>query len=116
MEKTKSRIKKIENKASYGLSYYEHGQAYLGSHRGMRFRIARDPMDDVALMSDDKKGEANFEVTIWPEPYCYEKTEEDKKTTKSFPFSVEGKEALVAWLNQQYEERYEEWESCRAKH
>ena len=45
----------IENKDSYGLTWYEHAQPYYGSHRGMRFRIARDPMDDVALAPPDKK-------------------------------------------------------------
>ena len=45
----------IENKDSYGLTWYEHAQPYFGSHRGMRFRIARDPMDDVALAPADKK-------------------------------------------------------------
>lgn len=110
------KIIRIENKASYGITWYEHGQPYLGSHRGMRFRIARDPMEDVALAPPDKKGEAVFVVTIWPEPLCFEATQEEKKTTATFPFDESGKEKAVEWLNRQYEERYEEWEAVRAKH
>lgn len=110
------KIVKIENKDSYGITYYEHGQPYFGSHRGMRFRIARNPMEDVFLTPADKKGNAEFEAIVWPEPFSFEKTLDEKKTTKSFPFSLEGKEEMVAWLNEQYESRYEEWEAVRAKH
>ena len=113
---TEKKIVKILNKDSYGLTWYEHAQPYLGSHRGMRFRIARDPMDDVALAPPDKKGDATFLVTIWPEPFCFECTEEEKKTSAHFPFTLEGKEQMIEWLNEQYEARYDEWEAVRAKH
>ncbi len=106
----------IENKDSYGITYYEHGQAYMGSHRGMRFRLAREPMEDVALLPEEKKGDAVFEATIWPEPFCYEMTPNEKKTTATFPFNMEGKEKMIAWLNEQYEARFDEWEAVRAKH
>ncbi len=106
----------IENKASYGISWYEHGIPYYGSHRGMRFRIARDPMEDVALKPPDKKGEALFQVIIWPEPYSFDATPEEQKTVETFPFDEAGKKQLVEWLNAQYAARYEDWEKVRAKH
>lgn len=109
-------IVKIENKDSYGLTWYEHAQPYLGSHRGMRFRIARDPMEDCALTPPDKKGPAEFEAIIWPEPYCFEKTPDEQKTRATFPFDMDGKQQMIDWLNDQYESRYDEWESVRAKH
>ena len=90
----------IENKDSYGLTWYEHAQ----------------PMDDVALAPADKKGDADFVAIIWPEPYCFEATPEEKKTTNRFPFTMEGKEQMVAWLNEQYQTRFDEWEAVRAKH
>lgn len=104
-------IVKIENKDSYGITWYEHGQPYFGSHRGMRFRLARNPMDDCFLTPPDKKSEAVFEAIVWPEPYCFEATPDEQKTTETFPFDMEGKEQMVAWLNKQYEERFDEWES-----
>ncbi|MCR5701014.1 MAG: hypothetical protein K6G76_02580 [Lachnospiraceae bacterium] len=107
---------KIENKDSYGLTWYEHAQPYLGSHRGMRFRIARDPMDDVSLKAEKDKGEANFVVIIWPEPYSFESTSDEEKETAEFPFTVEGKEAMIEWLNEQYVKQYDRWEAARAKH
>jgi hypothetical protein len=107
-------MEKIKNKDSYGLTWYEHGQPYFGSHAGMRFRLARDPMEDCALTPPEKKGEAVFVATIWPEPYCYEATPEEKKISAQFPFTVEGKEAMVDWLNAQYESRQEDWQDATA--
>lgn len=109
-------LPKILNKDSYGLTWYEHAQPYFGSHRGMRYRIARDPMDDVALAPPDKKGEAAFEIIIWPEPFSFDATEDDKKTKKNFPFTIEGKEEMIAWLNEQYESRLDEWEAVRGRY
>ena len=106
----------IENKASYGLTWYEHGEAYYGSHRGMRFRIARDPMDDVALVPADKKGDAKFQIIIWPEPFSYDATPDEDKEMAEFPFTVEGKEEMIAWLNEQYRKQFDKWEAVRAKH
>lgn len=106
----------IKNKASYGLSWYEHAQPYFGSHRGMRYRIARDPMDDVSLKAEKDKGEATFNIIIWPEPYSFENTSDEEKTEAEFPFTVEGKEEMIAWLNEQYQKQYDRWEEARAKH
>lgn len=106
----------IENKDSYGLTWYEHAQPYLGSHRGMRFRIARDPMEDVSLKSADEKGDAKFQIIIWPEPMSFEATPEEDKQMAEFPFTVEGKEEMIKWLNEQYREQFDKWEAVRAKH
>lgn len=108
---SEKKLTKILNKDSYGLTWYEHAQPYFGSYRGMRYRIARSPMEDVFLTPPDQKGEAEFEVIIWPEPFCFEATEDEKKTTKTFPFTVEGKEQMIDWLNEQYESRIEEWKA-----
>ncbi len=110
------KLVKIESKDSYGITWYEHAQPYLGSHRGMRFRIARNPMEDVSLKAPEDKQGASFDVTIWPEPFCFEETAEEEKKTKQFPFDMDGKEQLIAWLNEQYEERFDEWEKARAKY
>lgn len=108
-----NKIVKIENKDSYGITYYEHGQPYFGSHSGMRFRIARNPMDDVALAPPDKKGDAVFEATVWPEPFCFEVTADELKTTKTFPFDMDGKQQMTDWLNEQYESRFDEWNKTK---
>ena len=106
----------IENKDSYGITWYEHAQAYYGSHRGMRFRIAREPMEDVSLAPADKKGEATFNITIWPEPYSFDNTPDEEKETAQFTFDDEGKKTMIAWLNEQYRKQFDRWEAVRAKH
>ena len=39
--------------------------------------------------------------------------DDEKKLTKEFPFSEEGKLAAVDWLNEQYESRKEEWDAAK---
>ena len=111
-----NKIIRIENKASYGITWYEHAQPYFGSHRGMRFRLARNPMEDVSLTPADKKGEAVSEAIVWPEPFSFDNTPDEQKTSKTFSFDEEGKLQMIDWLNEQYETRFEEWEKVRAKH
>lgn len=48
-------------------------------------------------------------VYIWPEPYCFEKTADEKKVSKQFEFSEEGKISAIQWMNEEYEKRKDEW-------
>lgn len=66
-----------------------------GSYQGMRYIFMKD--------------EEGLVVYIWPEPYCFEKTEDEKKTCKIFDFSEEGKLAAIDWMNEQYVSRKSEW-------
>ena len=50
---------------------------------------------------------------FWPEPFSYENTDDEKKLTKEFPFSEDGKLAAVDWFNEQYESRKEEWDAAK---
>lgn len=68
-----------------------------GSYKGLRYMFVKE--------------EENLAVTIWPEPYCFEKTDEDKKTKKLFDFSEEGKKEAIDWMNEQYESRISEWQN-----
>lgn len=71
-------------------------EKFTGSHKGMRFRMEKlDPEtegEDVRLL-----------VTVWPEPYNYDSTEEEKKQKKVFGFDAQGIADGVNWLNEQYE-------------
>ncbi|SET00208.1 hypothetical protein [[Clostridium] polysaccharolyticum] len=69
-----------------------------GSYQGMRFMFTKE--------------EEGLLVYIWPEPYCFEKTEDAKKTAKLFDFSEEGKLAAIDWMNEQYQARKSEWQSA----
>lgn len=87
----------IEKSELMPLNYYKKS-VFTGGYHGMRYRI--------------EKVEEEFLVTIWPEPYNFETTEEEKKEYQRFAFSEEGKEGMVQWMNQQYSERQEVWEAA----
>ncbi|ADL03605.1 hypothetical protein [Lacrimispora saccharolytica] len=71
-------------------------EAYTGSMKGMRYRV--------------KKEEEKFSAVVYPEPYCYEATPEEKKIRAAFPFTEEGRIQVLNWINQQYEENQRVWE------
>lgn len=84
------------------LNFYNYGNPFTGSYQGMRYRIIKQKE------SKDEEGQIQKEegllTTIWPEPYAYEKTADELKTTKLFPFSEEGKEQVLEWLNTSWEQ------------
>ena len=75
-------------------------EMYTGSYRGMRF----------ALKKGGEKPEEVIEVIIWPEPYNFEKTPDEKKQHVTFPFSEDGKSQSMLWLKEQYELQRPLWE------
>ena len=46
------------------IGFYEYGQCFTGSDTGMRYRIAREPLENVHFTPMDKRGEAHLKVTI----------------------------------------------------
>ncbi len=74
---------------------YIKKEELTGSDSGMRYML--------------KKVGDCIKVTIWPEPYCYAKTPEDKKIVKEVPLSKEGVEMAREWLNEQHEKMKELW-------
>lgn len=70
-----------------------------GSYNGMRFQLHKE--------------EEMIRTTVWPEPFCYDKTTEEKKIVKDFPLTKEGKEEAVVWMNEQYEEKEEYWKNAK---
>ena len=71
---------------------------FTGSFKGMRYRLS--------------KSAEGMEAVIWPGPYNYIKTPEQKKQKKEFPLTLEGKEDAVKWLNEQYEMQKALWDSA----
>ena len=45
----------IEKSTFFNLMHYEYGEAYFGSHKGMRFRLARDPLANVKFVPVDQR-------------------------------------------------------------
>lgn len=98
----------IKENEIYSLIHYEYGVPYSGELGGMRYRIARNPLERVFGKKD--KGEAFLEAIIWRGPFSFDTTQEEK-ITKLFDFSEEGRIALVEWLNEEYNKQPEYWKN-----
>ena len=88
-----------------------HGQAglpyinrsvYTGSYQGMRYRLKKKT----------KEEETCLEAVIYPEPCCFEMTPEEEKTCREFPFTQEGFDEAISWLNEEYEGQKGRWEAA----
>ena len=99
----------IELHTFFNLSHYEYGEAFFGSYKGMRYRLAREPLENVKFIPVDQRGPATLMATVWPEPNSYAHTDDSLKTSENFEVSQEGLEKAVEWFNEQYESRITEW-------
>lgn len=84
--------------------YYNLGDTYTGACGGMRYRIAMKKTDEGKLL----------EGVTFPEPYCFDKTADARKTFQTFEYSQAGVDACATWLAEQYASRREEWEQAPA--
>lgn len=82
------------------MNFYKK-EKFTGSYQGMRYLIKKASENDADI----------FKVYNWPGPYNFETTDESKKTAASFPFTPEGKQQVVDWLNDQWQTRRNEWPS-----
>ena len=76
-------------------------EPFSGGHHGMRYFFRSDESRET------------FTVFVYPEPWSFEQTPEDEKTSASFPMSDEGMDAAIAWLFEMYETQKEVWNSAQ---
>ncbi len=91
----------ITEKDLYGLRHYLYGEAFYGSSEGMRFRVARVPLENVVFKKQEEQDAQNpkLKAEVWFTPFAYEKTPEEEITGKEFAFTDEGYREMVSWLN-----------------
>ena len=68
---------------------YIKKERYTGSNDGVRFMLEKKSVEG----EDDK-----ILVCLWPEPFSFEKTEEDQKKFYEYPFTEEGLEEAVSFI------------------
>lgn len=90
----------------FSFPYFSYGEAFHGSYRGMRYRVAREPLEWVFGKSAEEKANGNIRAYVWPEPLSFDKTADDQKEYKDFTFSEEGVLEAVDYLNSVWESRY----------
>ena len=76
---------------------------FTGCHRGMRYRLE-------GIKGEDGK---QLKVTVWPEPFNFWKTSEEKKQSAVFAFTEEGVAEAVGWMNERFEKDHELWDHSR---
>ena len=86
----------IEIKAIMSLPFLKK-ERFTGSCHGMQYRL-------------EKTGD-EIKATVFPGPQCFELTADETKESATFPFDGEGLDAAIAWLNQKYDEKPEEWKN-----
>lgn len=88
----------LKNSDLFHLPYYQKAH-FTGSMDGMRYYIEKSEENDTPV----------FQVWIFPGPFCFEKTADDVKESKTFAFAEESLPLIADWLNTQYEERAGYW-------
>lgn len=68
---------------------------FTGGYQGMRYLLRKQESEEHKTV---------LEAIVWPEPFNFEHTAEEKKHGEMFLFDGEGLKDAVAWLNQQYRE------------
>ena len=74
------------------LPFYKK-EKFTGSYKGMRYLIER--------IKDEEEKDL-FCVYAWPGPYNFSTTEDSLKKKALFPFTLEGKQQVADWLNEQW--------------
>lgn len=64
---------------------------FTGSDKQMCFALEKRSVEE----------ETQLAAIIWKGPLCYDKTPEEAKTVRLFPFSEEGLSRAVDWMNRQ---------------
>jgi len=81
----------VDRSRLLSLGYYKKAPSFTGSDNGKCYKIERFQEED----SEDNL----FKGTIWPGPYSSENTPEESKLSQTAPFTEEGLQSLVDWMN-----------------
>lgn len=93
----------------FPLVHYEYGEAFFGSWKGMRYRVALEPLKNIHFTPPDKRGPLALRVDVWPEPYSFAKTPDEEKIREDFPFEEESMQKIADWLNEAFVTYAERW-------
>lgn len=79
---------------------------FTGSLDGMRYRLKKE-------VTEGEQPITSLVVTIWPQPYNFDTTDDRLKVSKQFDFTKEAIKEAADWLNQSYIEKQEYWKQAR---
>ena len=89
------RYRMITTEDVLNMNFYKK-ENFTGSYKGMRY-----------LLKKEKDEEENdiFLCYVWPGPYNFATTAEEEKLSHRFPFTEDGKQQAVDWMNEQWKSR-----------
>ena len=73
-------------------------EPFSGSHNGMRYYFKMDESKET------------FTVSVYPEPWSFEKTPDEIKNHASFPMTDAGMDSAMELLLDMYENNLEKWQ------
>ena len=72
---------------------------FTGSFKGMRYVLVKHENElEPATEETQAKTETVIRAIIWPEPFNFEVTPDEKKHHRDFPFTTDGIWEAVDWL------------------
>ena len=80
---------------------YLKKEPFSGSYKGMRYKLYKETEE-----KEEGEKEVRLVAAVYPEPFCFEKTPDDKKEFFVFPFSPEGLEDALSKISSVQEEKY----------
>ena len=67
-------------------------EPFTGSYQGMRYRMEKA---DIQAAEDSEEKKTVLRVCIWPQPFCFDKTDDKKKHGKPLSFRRKGSPRLL---------------------
>ncbi|MDD6281999.1 hypothetical protein ACTNEN_01790 [Oribacterium sp. HCP28S3_H8] len=117
-------MKRIDTKDIMHLNFLKMSN-YTGSSEGMRYRMEKhtyrvpdteaaipEPTAENPEPEPPAKESTDLLVTVWPEPFAYDHTPEDRKISRSFTFDEDGISKSLKWLN---EMKQQDWNAKRLR-
>ena len=84
------------------MNFYKK-EKFTGSYKGMRYLLQKD---SIEIPSDNPEQSIEkqdiFRCYLWPGPYNFATTPDEQKSMAIFPFTIDGKQAAVDWMNEQW--------------
>ncbi len=97
-----------DRKSLYDIAEFYRKKAVLNaSYQGMRYQVRRK------TWMEGEQEQNCLLATVWPEPYCYDKTPEEKREAREFPYEEESLDQIHAWLCERYEADRDYWEQSK---
>lgn len=85
----------------YNIVHFEYGMPDYGSYKGMRYRIALEPLTKLfGMKAKDRPEDIKIRAYAWREPWNFDVAED--KVFEDFDYTEEGINQAVSWLNEQW--------------